>query len=148
MAAQFALLIAFALLPGWSPLPAGDLPPAAAAAARMLTASAAVGAVFYAVRGVKDLGANLTPLPTPLMDNRFVRHGVYALVRHPLYSALLHAALAWAAMKVSLIHLIGTLLLLLFFDRKAAREEAMLIKKHPEYIDYRHEVKKFVPWIY
>ncbi len=148
VAAQLALLASYALIPRWSPLPVENLPPVTTVAMKTVAVAAMAGALFYAGRGLVDLGSNLTPLPTPRSDNHLVRHGVYALVRHPLYTALLHVALAWASLRVSALHLAVLPVLFLFFDRKAAHEEALLIQKHPEYIDYRNEVKKFVPWIY
>ena len=43
---------------------------------------------------------------------------------------------------------IGAIVLLLFFDIKARKEEAWLSHKFPEYDAYRSNVKKLIPWLY
>ena len=53
------------------------------------------GAVF-GLAGVGALGRNLTPYPKPREDARLVQHGIYAIVRHPLYSSLIFVVLGWA----------------------------------------------------
>ena len=55
----------------------------------------AVGGRF-GIAGVRALRRNLTPYPKPLEDSKLVQHGVYGLVRHPLYSSLMFASVGWA----------------------------------------------------
>jgi len=69
-------------------------------------------------------------------------------VRHPLYSGILFMAFGWSLYANSFVGLAFDVLLLVFFDRKAAREEAWLAEKFPDYAAYRRRVKKLVPWIY
>ena len=38
--------------------------------------------------GVVSLGRNLTPFPKPSASTRLVKTGIYALMRHPLYTAV------------------------------------------------------------
>ncbi|HEY9752525.1 MAG TPA: isoprenylcysteine carboxylmethyltransferase family protein [Coleofasciculaceae cyanobacterium] len=99
-------------------------------------------------RGVIDLGRNLTPLPYPKETGSLVQKGIYELVRHPLYSGLILGALGWAIFHISLSHLLGVLVLLLFFNAKADREEIWLSQKYPEYGEYQSHVKKLLPWLY
>ncbi len=99
-------------------------------------------------KGLLDLGRNLTPLPYPRNDGQLVQSGVYSIVRHPLYSGLVLAALSWTIFQVSLSHLIGTVVLFAFFNAKASREEVWLSEKYPDYLEYRQRVKKLIPWVY
>jgi protein-S-isoprenylcysteine O-methyltransferase Ste14 len=80
--------------------------------------------------------------------SQLVQHGVYAIVRHPLYASLLFAGAAWALYNLSLSHLLALGVAFAFFKYKAAREEAWLTERHPDYVSYAGRVKKFIPWIY
>ncbi|AGA92286.1 putative protein-S-isoprenylcysteine methyltransferase [Thioflavicoccus mobilis 8321] len=145
---QFALMFAFILMPTWSPL---ITPEQLAALAHwrwgILIPTWFVALAFGALGSV-HIREYLTPLPYPVDHNRLIQHGVYALVRHPLYSSQLFAALGWVAFTASLSHLAILIAGFLFFDYKAAHEERWLTERHPEYADYARRVRKFVPWIY
>jgi protein-S-isoprenylcysteine O-methyltransferase Ste14 len=105
-------------------------------------------AVIFLGRSLLDLGRNLTPLPRPRDDGQLVQTGIYGLVRHPLYSGLIYLALAYGSWQMSWTHWIGAIVLFVFFDAKARKEEAWLTEKFIEYVDYQNSVKKLIPWIY
>ncbi len=148
VALQFVLIIVFIFAPVWSPF-IGE---------RMLDALAPVRwsalvvfgtvAIIFAALGSFNIREYLTPLPYPVDHNQLVQHGIYAWVRHPLYSSQLFAALGWALYTLSLSHLLILALGFVFFDYKAGKEEAWLSERHPEYAEYAHRVRKFIPWIY
>jgi protein-S-isoprenylcysteine O-methyltransferase Ste14 len=104
------------------------------------------GAVLL-IGGVIGIRKYLTPLPYPVENNRLVDTGVFALVRHPLYSAQLFAAAGWTIYTLSLSHLLVTIVAYIFFNHKASKEEAWLTQRHPEYRDYAAKVGKFVPGV-
>ena len=83
-----------------------------------------------------------------LPESKLRTGGAYALVRHPLYTGILIMALGWSLMTHSLAGLVFDVMLFVFFDRKAAREEAWLAEKFPDYKAYSKRVKKLVPWVY
>jgi protein-S-isoprenylcysteine O-methyltransferase Ste14 len=145
---QFVVLFAFILAPVWGPWTDSQTL-TALAPWRWALASAAAGAAL-AIGGLGLLGirAYLTPLPYPVAHNRLVRSGVYAVVRHPLYSSQLFAALAWTAFTLSLTHLALLAVGFAFFDYKASKEEAWLTERHPDYPDYARGVRKLIPWVY
>ncbi|MDX2213232.1 MAG: isoprenylcysteine carboxylmethyltransferase family protein [Oculatellaceae cyanobacterium bins.114] len=105
-------------------------------------------ALILLFKGLLDLGKNLTPLPYPREDGQLVQTGVYAIVRHPLYSGLILGVLSWAIFNLSLSHAIATLVFFLFFNAKANQEEQWLMEKYPDYSVYQQRVKKLIPWIY
>lgn len=107
-----------------------------------------VGASILLLKGLLDLGHSLTPLPYPRDDGHLVQTGVYSFVRHPLYSGLIFAAVAWTVFQFSLSHLSAAAILFTFFDAKARREETWLTEKYPEYSDYQQRVKKLIPGVY
>jgi protein-S-isoprenylcysteine O-methyltransferase Ste14 len=103
-------------------------------------------AFFWA--GLASLGRNLTPFPRPKEDARLVRSGPYRLVRNPVYAGGIVASLGNALFHGRPLGLLGTALLVLFFDAKARREEAYLERKFPEYAAYRRTTSKLVPGLY
>lgn len=105
-------------------------------------------AAIFITKGLWDLGQNLTPLPYPKPDGELVQTGIYRFVRHPLYSGLIFAALAWTLFAGSLSHLFGTIFLGIILDVKSRREEVWLKEKYPDYTSYQQQVKKFIPGIY
>lgn len=103
---------------------------------------------LLAVRGVLDLGANLTPFPHPRSTASLVEFGAYRFVRHPIYSGIVVASGGWSLVTGSLAALLLTTVLLVLFDAKSRREEAWLQEKLPGYAIYRRRTRKFVPGIY
>ena len=142
-AGQMALLAAIALAPRRLP----GLPEWPAWAARpSQIAGLLLGAVggLVALAGARTLGPNLTPFPRPRDEGALVQDGVYKLVRHPIYAGLLLGALGWSLLRRSFPALVLALVLALFFDRKARREEVWLLEKFPEYAEYRARVRRRV----
>jgi len=107
----------------------------------------AVGGVFGLFAAL-HLGSNLSVFPRPVENGSLVQNGVYALVRHPIYTGVLLMSLGWSLLWVSVPALILTLALAMLFDRKANREEQWLAEKYPEYPAYRQRVHKLIPWLY
>jgi protein-S-isoprenylcysteine O-methyltransferase Ste14 len=145
---QGALLIGFMLLPVYRPAAWAIDSSALLYVGSCIAAVLGLGASVLIVKGLLDLGRNLTPLPYPRDDGQLVQSGAYGIVRHPLYSGLILAALSWVVFQLSLSHLIAAAILFAFFDAKARREEAWLTEKYPEYSDYQQRVKKLIPGVY
>lgn len=142
VAFQLALLAALVLAPT-----AGLPPDLSAPAAGLGLVLVALGGLL-AVRGVLDLGANLTPFPRPKEEARLVENGVYRLVRHPIYGGLVVAAAGWALLRASPIGLLLAIGLLAFFELKSRREEAWLGERFPGYGEYRRRTRRFFPGLY
>lgn len=148
VAIQFVLMAVFALTPTWNPW-ASDALLSDWAMVRALAAIALIAAsVALGLFGFLTIRRFLTPLPYPVDHSRLVTHGVYGVVRHPLYSSLLLVALGWVCWSFSLSHLALLAIGLVFFNYKATREEHWLTERHPEYPTYARRVKKLVPWVY
>lgn len=105
------------------------------------------GALLIGV-GMLQLGSNLTPFPRPKEDTQLIQNGVYGLIRHPLYGGLVIGAVGWSLLITSLMSLVYTLILFVFFDIKSRREEGWLCEKFPEYAAYQKRVKKLIPFVY
>lgn len=131
---QFALLLALAADP-W--------PGAAAPSwAKYVGAAGVTTSVAFGLAAVLQLGTALTPWPSPRRSGALVTAGTYALVRHPIYAALLlfAASLAlatWSPWRAGL-----ALALYLLFCRKAAYEERLLRERYGDaYLAYAERVK-------
>ena len=108
-----------------------------------LVASATCG-----ITGLMSLGRNLTPFPKPSNESQLVQHGIYGLMRHPLYTAVICAAMGWSLIWQSWPALATSLALAAFFDAKARHEERWLRQKFPDYAGYERRVRRFIQWIY
>ena len=107
-----------------------------------------LASAICAICGVMALGRNLTPFPKPSAGAQFVRHGIYGLIRHPLYTAVICAAVGWSLIWSSRPALAVSLALAVFFDAKARHEARWLRQQFPDYLRYEQRVRRFIPWIY
>lgn len=106
-----------------------------------------IGAIF-GISGAFILGRSRTIFPEPLPGSRLIRHGIYGIVRHPLYSSVILLSLAWALWWRSIPGLVPALMTVGFLDAKARHEERLLSLKFPDYEGYARRVKRLLPWIY
>ena len=105
-------------------------------------------AIILAGGGISALGNNLRAVPRPKVNGQLIRTGVYAVVRHPIYSGIIIGALAWALITHSLAALLMAAVLFAFFDQKSRREEVWLAEQYADYPAYRLRVHKLIPFIY
>ena len=100
---------------------------------------------WFGIAGVMALGRNLTPYPQPREGSQLVQRGIYARVRHPLYTSVMLASVGWALIWQSSLSLLAALALVPFFHAKARHEERWLRDKFPVYADYARRVPRFIP---
>ena len=107
-----------------------------------------LGGMFLIAAGLAALGAALTPFPAPRARAGLRTHGVYAVVRHPIYSGLIVASLGWALWWQSVLAILFSVVVFVFFDRKAAEEERRLITQFSTYAQYQKRTRKLIPLLY
>jgi protein-S-isoprenylcysteine O-methyltransferase Ste14 len=109
-----------------------------------------IGGVGAALVGMSAmfLGRNLTVFPRPKTDGTLTQTGVYAFVRHPMYGGVILGSVGLALLRTNVVALILALGLVVFFDRKATREETWLAQQFPDYAAYRQRVRKLIPFVY
>jgi protein-S-isoprenylcysteine O-methyltransferase Ste14 len=112
----------------------------AAAGAALIAAGAWLG-----IRGAIDLGANRTAYPRPREGGALIQTGIYAWVRHPLYTSVMTLCLGWSLLWRSGCSLGFSLALIPFFNRKARLEEHWLAAVFPQYLDYAKRTPRFIP---
>jgi len=101
------------------------------------------------VAGAVALGHAVTPLPRPREGAALVAHGLYRYARHPIYGGVVLLGLGWALVFASVLGIALSVVLLLFFELKARREEEWLVGHYPGYGEYRRRTRrKYLPWIY
>ena len=100
---------------------------------------------YFGIAGVIALGKNRTPFPQPRSGSMLVQHGIYARVRHPLYTSVMLATFGWALIWQSLVSFVAGLALIPFFHAKARREETILRQTFSGYADYARRVPRFLP---
>ena len=99
-------------------------------------------------RGFVNLGRNLTAFPKPLDDGELVTTGVYAIVRHPIYTAVLSGCFGYVLLRGSWLAGVVTLVLCVWFAYKSQAEERFLLSRFPAYAQYSRDVKKFIPYLF
>lgn len=147
MVGQAVLLVAVAAL-GLFGL--GALPPDTIAgwATVMLGLAVMAGGLLIGGLALRDLGASLTAVPHPREDAQFVDAGIYRILRHPMYAALIIAALGWVLVTTSVPAAVAAAALAIWLDLKSRREEAWLRGRYPEYEAYRRRTHRFIPGAY
>jgi len=85
---------------------------------------------------------NLSPLPIPVDGGKLITSGVYAYVRHPMYSGLLLACAGLSIGSGSLERIALTALLGVVLAKKVGAEEVALAKAYRDYEAYAAKV----PW--
>lgn len=96
------------------------------------------------IAGSNGLGASLTPLPAPRKNGKLVTDGMFAYMRHPLYTGLFLTAAGFAAATQDPTRALLAAALLVLLSYKSAYEERELEKKFgSEYGEYKKSVKRF-----
>ena len=91
----------------------------------------------------------VTPFPAPRAGSGLQTSGVYRLVRHPMYGAGILIALGWSTIFASVAGLVLTIVLALFADLKARREELWLEQTFAGYAVYRrHTRRRLIPFVW
>jgi len=135
-----------------------DRPPIALLEARSFPALVAVVGtgialtaigVAFAIVARLYLGRNWSAAPKIRRDHGLVRRGPYSLVRHPIYTGMLVAALGTAIAFGQLRHLFALPLLIIGFWLQARSEERLLLSEFGErYCAYRLDVRgAIIPYL-
>lgn len=109
---------------------------------------------LLALAGLIGLSAMITLrfrfniVPDIRADQVFLANGPYAFVRHPMYTAVLLAGLAWVGNRPDLTSLCAWLVLCIDLRLKLAYEERLLMARFSGYVAYMARTKRLIPWVY
>jgi len=102
-------------------------------------------AAWTGLSGVARLGRNRTPLPAPRSGSVLITSGIYSLMRHPLYAAMMAMSVGWACFWSSGPALLIAGVFMVFLHAKARYEERLLCAKFEDYRDYASRVPRYLP---
>ncbi len=138
VAVQAALLVGLVVMPGahhWRSVRALDV---------VGQALVLVGLLFVAFAAL-GLGRSLTPTPVPKDTAELQTTGLYAYVRHPIYSGVLVIVVGLVVGSENIWKLALGLFTIVFFNVKARWEESRLAERYPTYSEYCANTPRFVP---
>ena len=92
-----------------------------------------------------SLGKGLTASPLPNAAAQLRTGGLYAWVRHPIYTCLLVFAAGRVVGSSNPVRLAAFLALAVLLARKARWEERRLVERFPAYAQYAARTPRFVP---
>lgn len=95
--------------------------------------------------GILSLNVNFSPFPTPKTNSSLISHGIYKYVRHPVYSGIIIALLAYAFFSSSAFRLLITAGLAIVFYFKTKLEEKLLRERFTDYRGYMRRTGRFFP---
>jgi protein-S-isoprenylcysteine O-methyltransferase Ste14 len=81
-------------------------------------------------------------------QGELVTRGPYALMRHPIYSAVILFLWAGIADHFALVTVLIALLATAALLTRVILEERLLRERYPEYEEYARRVKRLIPFIY
>lgn len=102
-------------------------------------------AAWTGISAVFRLGRNRTPFPAPRPGSTLVTTGIYARIRHPLYSAMMAMGLGWACFWSNGIALVLAAVFIVFLHTKAKFEEQLLSAHFEDYSSYADRVPRYFP---
>jgi len=116
----------------------------------------AMGALIFALalwvfrRSHKDLGRNWSIRLEIREEHKLVSNGLYAVIRHPMYTSFLLMALGQAMLLANWVAGLAGLVgfAVLFFLRVDKEERMMLETFGPEYRAYIARTKRLIPYLY
>jgi protein-S-isoprenylcysteine O-methyltransferase Ste14 len=112
---------------------------------RWLGALLALLGAWVGLAALRMHGRKLTPLPEPNPALGLQRTGVYAVIRHPMYTGLLLSAFGLAILLQKPLAIAAAGALTVFFNLKAREEERRLRRCYPDYADYQRATGRFLP---
>lgn len=105
-----------------------------------------VALAIWAIYTMRPIRVSI--FPEPRSDNKMVETGPYAVIRHPMYTAILMVAFALSFDRMDAFS--GVLLLVLTVNQviKLRYEEGLLLAKHEGYAAYMKRTKALIPFVW
>lgn len=88
---------------------------------------------------------NFSVLPEPLPDSHLVTQGIYSIIRHPMYTAVILLGLGLWMAQPSVIGAAAWITLVLVLIEKSKAEETWLVQRYANYPDYMARTGRFFP---
>lgn len=96
---------------------------------------------------IVQLNRNLSPFPTPLRDGELIKTGIFKFVRHPIYGGIILFTSGYAVSSQNVSKILIACILWCLFYFKSKYEESLLLKRYPDYENYRNKTARFFPFL-
>ena len=109
----------------------------------------AIGSLWMANSAIRELGKQWSLQARLIEDHKLITNGVYQIVRHPIYAAMLGMLIVTAfVLSHWLVTIIALAIFLIGTKIRTVSEEKLLRQAFPaEYEDYTRKVPAFVPFV-
>lgn len=105
--------------------------------------------IVIVLLAAQALGAhNITAMPDPVPANTLSKRGIYRVVRHPMYLAVLLCGAALAFGAPSAVRWLAEAAAIVVLVVKIRYEEGRLTAKHPEYPGLMKGVARLLPGVW
>lgn len=92
-----------------------------------------------------NLGNSYSPCFDSYVPQDIVKSGIYKYIRHPIYTANILLLSSLFVASGSLLMLMNTIILAIYYIPSAYKEEKVLSERFQEYKDYQRESGMFIP---
>ena len=92
-----------------------------------------------------NLSDNYSPCYNMKAPNDFIQHGLYKVIRHPIYLSNLILVLGVFLVSGSIWIILNFAILFIYYFLSALKEEKYLTKKFPRYKKYQTNTSMFIP---
>jgi protein-S-isoprenylcysteine O-methyltransferase Ste14 len=104
--------------------------------------------LLIGMRAISVMKFKFNIAPDIVSDAQLRIEGPYKLIRHPMYTSVLGFTLMYVIDSFSVFNLIMFVILVVDLLMKLNYEEKLLMKKFPEYSEYRKRTKRIIPFIF
>ena len=104
--------------------------------------------VVIGLKAVFDMKiSNLNILPELKKEHNLVKSGIYSLIRHPMYTAVMLFCLALTLSRFDAISLGAFAILCIDLYFKSKKEESYLLDRFKSFQEYRSKTSRFLPFL-
>jgi protein-S-isoprenylcysteine O-methyltransferase Ste14 len=127
-------------------LPGASSPPARVAGIVLAGVGVALGLLAFRAHLTTNPGLpNISPEPN--QRAQLVETGIYARIRHPIYTAVLACCIGAALFHGHIATVAVAGVIVVFFTYKSWFEERLLKEAYPQYSEYMRRTGRFLPFL-
>ncbi len=104
--------------------------------------------LLIGMRAIFIMKFNFNIAPDIVKDAKLRVEGPYKFIRHPMYTSVLGITGIYVIDSYTLFNLMMYVILIIDLLMKLNYEEKLLLKRFPEYEDYRKRTKRIIPYLF
>jgi protein-S-isoprenylcysteine O-methyltransferase Ste14 len=106
-----------------------------------------VGAILGVWALMHNRLGNFNIQPKLRENSKLITTGIYAFVRHPMYTSVIVMMFAFFVSSVTVVEILLWIILVVTLWLKAQREESLWLEHDEAYESYKNSTKLFIPYI-